>query len=406
MVSPPDELSYRSVLRLPDVGRLVTASTVSRLAEQTFALAIVLYTLERFHSPALAGVVAFIAMAPGLVLSPIAGAVLDRLGAARAITVDLLASAVLVFALVVADRTDFSSSWLLIVVVGLYSLTSPLHLAGVRTLLPRLVPAHALPRVNALDTSTFAVVDVLGPVLAGGLFALTGSWVTLALIGGLYVVAAVLLVPLALRAAEQRAERPHLLREAASGLGYLLRHPTLRALAGSYSLYQVSWGVLVVAVPVTVQRELATADAAEVGTGLLWALVGVTAVVGALFVGRLESTNRERGWIMAGTLGTAVAIFPIAGLGGLVWLAVGLALVGLLSGLVDVGTLTLRQRRTDPDQLGRVLATSISANMSGLPLGSLIGGLVLAWSVPAAFAVGAAAAACSALVALLISRSS
>jgi predicted MFS family arabinose efflux permease len=269
---------------------------------------------------------------------------------------------------------------------------------------PRLVPAQALPRVNALDTSTFTVVDVLGPVLAGGLFALTGSWVTLTLIGGLYVVAAVLLVPLALRTAEQRTERPHLLRETASGLGYLLRHPTLRALAGSYSLYQVSWGVLVVAVPVTVQRELATADAAEVGTGLLWALVGVTAVVGALFVGRLDSTNRERGWIMIGTLGTAVAIFPIAGLGGLGWLAAGLALVGLLSGMVDVGTLTLRQRRTDPDQLGRVLATSISANMSGLPLGSLIGGLVLAWSVPAAFAVGAAAAACSALVALLISR--
>lgn len=404
-MSAPDELSYGSVLRLPGVGRLVLASTFSRTAEQSFALAIVLYALERFQTPQLAGIVAFVAVAPGLVLSPVAGAVLDRVGAARAITADLSVSAVLVVSLVVADQTGLASGWLLVLIAGLYSLTSPLHLAGVRTLLPRLASPEALPRVNALDTSTYAVVDVLGPALAGSLFALAGSRATLLLIGTLYLAAAVTLIPLTLvtRGAD-RPERPHVLREAAAGVGHLLRHPTLRRLAASYSLYQVSWGVLVVAVPIATHRELASDDAADLVTGLLWALVGATAVVGALFVGRLDSTDRERNWIMAGTLGTAVAIFPIASLGGVLWLAVGMALVGLLSGLVDVGTLTLRQRRTDPERLGRVLAISISANMSGLPLGALIGGLILDWSILAAFAVSAAAAGCSALAAIAISR--
>lgn len=415
MAAASRNLGYRAVLRLPGVGRLVTASVGSRLAESAFAVAIVLYTLDRFHSPALAGAVAFTAAAPGLALSPVAGAVLDRVGAARAITIDLLASAILVLTLVAADRTGTLAGWSLLLLAGLYGLTSPLHLAGVRALLPGLVPPRVWPRVNAVDASSYAVVDVAGPVLAGGLFAVAAPWVTLAVIGGLYLVAAVVLAPLVSRTGvgagvgsgtgsgpESAAGHAHLLRAAVAGLGYVLRHPTLRPLAGSYSLYQVSWGVLVVSVPVAMHRELASADAAELGTGLLWALVGVSAAAGALVAGWQDGAGRERRWIASGTLATAVAIYPVAGLGGLPWFATGLALVGLCSGWVDVGTLTLRQRRTDPERLGRVLAISISANTSGLPLGALLGGMLLSWSLPAALAAAATAAACSALVARAI----
>ncbi|XTZ17468.1 hypothetical protein ACQSSU_08930 [Micromonospora echinospora] len=77
--------------------------------------------------------------------------------------------------------------------------------------------------------------------------------------------------------------------------------------------------------------------------------------------------------------------------------------MGLLSGLVDVGALTLRQRRAGPDQLGRVLAVPISTTMSGLPLGSLVGGVVLTWSVSAAFVLSAVAAVGSVLVTMMMS---
>ena len=57
---------------------------------------------------------------------------------------------------------------------ALYALTNPLSAAGVRTLLPKLVPAAALDRANALDTSIHATVDVSGPALAGALFGFAG----------------------------------------------------------------------------------------------------------------------------------------------------------------------------------------------------------------------------------------
>ena len=38
------------------------------------AIALILFVLSRYHSPQLAGVTAFLAIFPGLVVSPIAGA--------------------------------------------------------------------------------------------------------------------------------------------------------------------------------------------------------------------------------------------------------------------------------------------------------------------------------------------
>jgi predicted MFS family arabinose efflux permease len=73
-------------------------------------------------------------------------------------------------------------------------------------------------------------------------------------------------------------------------------------------------------------------------------------------------------------------------------LAVGLMLIGVAAGPIDVGVLTLRQRRTDPAELGRVVYVSMSLNFAGEPLGSVLGGLLVTWSLRGTFATAAVAA--------------
>ena len=63
---------------------------LARTASQMMLLTLVLFVLQRFHSPALAGITVFLAIAPGVALSPIAGALLDRHGRVRLITLDYL----------------------------------------------------------------------------------------------------------------------------------------------------------------------------------------------------------------------------------------------------------------------------------------------------------------------------
>ena len=59
---PTRPLSYRDVLRLPNIGPLLLATCCARIAGRMFMLAIVLYALERFGSPVLAGWVAFLTL--------------------------------------------------------------------------------------------------------------------------------------------------------------------------------------------------------------------------------------------------------------------------------------------------------------------------------------------------------
>lgn len=222
---PP--LSYRAVLRFDAVGELLVAAALARLGGRMLGLVLVLYALQRFHSPALAGWIGFAMLAPGLAVSPLAGALLDRAGPARGIAIDMACGATCVLVLAL----------------------------------------------------------------------------------------------------------------------------------------------------------LATAGAGS----------GVAGGLGALIAGHYDAPGREQPMMMAGMLVTGLAIWPVAACFGLPGLALGLVLVGLLGGPIDVGVLTLRQRRTDPAWLGRVMAVSISLNMSGAPIGLALGGALLSRSVPAAFAVAGAA---------------
>ncbi len=94
--------SYRSLLNIPGLPPLLVAAIFSRLAGRMFVLTLVLFVLARFSSPEWAGWLTFAAIAPGLIVSPLAGAILDRVGPTAAVGIDFVASAVFVAAVGVA----------------------------------------------------------------------------------------------------------------------------------------------------------------------------------------------------------------------------------------------------------------------------------------------------------------
>ena len=87
-------MTYRELFRIPSFPRLATGVLLARTASQMMLLTLVLFVLQRFHSPSLAGITVFLSIAPGVALSPIAGALLDRHGRVRLITLDYLVGTV------------------------------------------------------------------------------------------------------------------------------------------------------------------------------------------------------------------------------------------------------------------------------------------------------------------------
>src|SRR5881396_2002333 len=89
----PTATGYAGLMRVPGFAYLYSSLLIGRVSGQMVAIALILFVLARYHSPQLAGLTAFLAVTPGLVVSPIAGALLDRYGRSRLVMLDNLIAA-------------------------------------------------------------------------------------------------------------------------------------------------------------------------------------------------------------------------------------------------------------------------------------------------------------------------
>jgi nitrate/nitrite transporter NarK len=140
---------------------------LGRIAGQMLTVSFVLFVLARYHSPQLAGAATFFLLFPGLLLSPVAGALLDRYRRARLITLDYVVAATTLLMLAGLSAGHALPPPLLLAICGISSLTGPLSAAGVRSLFPTVVPGHLWDRANALDSSIGVLASVIGAPLAG-----------------------------------------------------------------------------------------------------------------------------------------------------------------------------------------------------------------------------------------------
>jgi MFS family permease len=379
--------SYRSLLRVHGLPRLMVAALLGRTAEQMLSVAAVLFVLQRFHSAGLAGLTVFAYAFPGVLISPIAGALLDRSARIPLIRLDYAVAASAVALVVVLNATGVLNPALLLVIAVLASLTSPLSAAGTRSLFPLLVPRHLWDRANAVDSTGYLVAQVVGAPLAALIAGVVGRPEALVATGAAYAAAMLSLIGAgSLVAAGARSPVRAIARQSWEGLGYVARNPTLRGLAVSFSVTNLGAGLLVVALPVVVLDHLHL-NAAVVGA--LWAISAVSGGAPAVLTGRRGSHDRERRLIVAGMIVGCAALIAIALLPNLVVMAVAMAAFGAGGGSMDIGNFAVRQRRTDPAWYGRAIAVSMNLNYSGGPVGSALAGPLLAAGTTLALGVGA-----------------
>jgi MFS family permease len=399
---PPVETSYRALLRVPTLWRVLVSMQVARVAQSMVSVALVLFTLEAFDSAALAGIVTFASVFPGLLISPIAGALLDRHGRIRLVLLDYAVALSAMVAIGGLSIAGVLSAPLLIAIALVSSLTAILSHTGVRSLFPILVPEHLWERVNAVDSNGYVVATILGPPAAAGLVALFGGAVALIVIGVAFGAAVLALFGVPDPPAPT-ASKGQLLVDAWDGVVYTWRNPTLRGLGFAITLINLTNGMMTIALPLIVLHRFGLSEAV---VGLIFAASGVTGMVSALLFGRMDTRGREWSLLVWPTMALAplMAIMLVAAgapvVLGVVLLFVQSLILGVLWGPVDIALFTVRQRRTDPAWMGRAFAVSMAFNFIGLPVGAALAGLLAEQSLEAAIlvlgvggAIGAAASA-------------
>src|SRR5512135_1500622 len=157
------------------MGRVLAGMQIARIAQSMVAIAMVLFTLGTYHSAPLAGLVTFAGLAPGLLVSPIAGALLDRHGRVRLVQLDYVVALGSLALIGVLGMAGTLPAWLLVTIAAVSSLTAPLSSTGLRSLFPLLAPSHLWERVNAVDSNGYVVATIVGPPLAAALVGLIGG---------------------------------------------------------------------------------------------------------------------------------------------------------------------------------------------------------------------------------------
>ena len=375
--------TYRQLLRVPGFRQLLLSSLLTRTAAQMLTVGLVLFALQRYHSPSVAGVSLFLLIFPGLLLAPVAGALLDRHGRKRLMTFDFLVAAVTMTVIVILASANHLPVWGLFVLLVCGSVTSTLSIAGARSFFPLLVPRDLWDRGNAADSVCYGVANIAGPALAGGLIAVFGSLAALvgATVGFLVGAAVLQAVPEPVHAAEVSGR---ILVEAWRGLRYVVGNRTLRWIAIGFSTLNVGWGMVIVSLPVIVFS--LHGNAAVVGSIL--ALAGAAGIPAALVAGRIRTEGRERESmsIFGAVMGVAVLALLLPSL---VLIAVGIAIAGGADAASSVSAFSLRQRRTARAWFGRAFAVAMALNFSGVPIGSALAGPVLGVSTTFAVLVAA-----------------
>ncbi len=366
----PDPAPLR---RNRDFQLLWIGQAISALGSRASSVAYPLLVLALTGSPAQAGLVGFAATIPYLLVQLPAGVLVDRIDRRHAMLACDAGRLVALAGLAAAIAAGHAPTALIAAVALIEGCLTVIFNLAELSAVQLLVPSTQLETALAQNEARVRGAGLLGQPLGGVLFGL-GRAVPFAADAASYAASLVTLA--AIRrplVAPGAGARRHPGAEMVEGLRWLWQQPFLRSttllVAGSNGLFQaVTLAVIVVAQahgasPAVVGLILAGFGAGGLAGAAAAAWVSARLPAGAVVIGA--------NWVWAALL-PVIALVPTP-------IAIGIAGAGMafVGPVWNVVLGSLEMRLTPPAMLGRVQAVQMTAAYGAIPLGSLVGGLLL-----------------------------
>ena len=352
---------------------------VSVLATAMSQFALTIWVYERTGSATALGLMQVFFTTPSLLLSPIAGALVDRYNRKAMMMVsDLCAGLATTFILVmqVSGTLEMWHLYIVAVVAGMGNAFQwPAYSAAISTM----VAKEQYGRANGMLSLVEVGPGILAPLLAGALLPL----VTLTGILSFDVVTFLLAIGILLkvripqppRSGEgQKAKGGGLLQEAMFGFRYIFTRPSLLGLQMVPLFGNLFWGI---AFALLAPMVLARTGNSETALGLTQSAGAIGAVAGGVIMSVWGGFKRRvhgilLGWIWSGLIGTV-----LLGLGQDVTIWVPVMFVGSLPFAIMTGSSqAIYQAKVPPDVQGRVFAARRMIAFLTNPLSPVIAGVL------------------------------
>ena len=360
-------LNYRNY-RLWFIGQLVSLAGTWM---QTTAQGYLVYELTK--SPAFLGYVGFAAGLPAWVFTLYGGVVADRFSRRNLLVIAQSAMMVLAFVLAWLVYTGQVQPWHIIAIALASGVANAFDAPARQAFVVDLVDRRDLTNAIALNSTMFNAAAVIGPALAGVVYALYGPVWCFTINGLSYIAVIVALLLMKLGPTVVRPNRTSTGSQLKEGVRYTASQGLIRTLIlnmGVISLFGMSLMTLLPAWSVDVLG-------GDVRTnGLLLSARGLGALSGALMVAALgRRPVRGKLW----TIGSFVMPLSLMVFTGVRWLPLALVLLIPIGWgfMVEANTSNALIQTNVPDELrGRVMSLFTLTFFGGMPLGALLAGFM------------------------------
>lgn len=384
----------RSALSHPRFRSVWTGTFASNVGTWMQNVALGVFAFQLTHSATYVALLGFAQLGPLFLLSIVGGALADVIDRRRLLVVCQVEQMVFSLALAWAASRPHPSTTLVFVCVLAVGIGNALNAPAFTAVLPMLVPRRDLPGAVSLQSVQMNLSRVIGPAVGGLLLPSVAPWGIFTLNAATYGFAIVVIVRVSLPPVQRQAGDPsdRGVRRLLGGLAVARRDPVVRFCL--VTIFSVSFFCLpfIGLLPVVAARDLHI-DPAGLRYGILYALFGLGAALGAISVGSVFAALPRTMVIRCGLLGFAVtlALFGLAdGIGAAYPLVL---LVGFAYFVTVTSLSTTLQAHVADEVRGRVMALWIMGFGGTVPIGLLVGGaLASATSVRAVVLAGAGVA--------------
>ena len=342
--------------------------------------------LELTGSPLQLGLVNALQFTPILLLSPVGGALSDRLGKRRILLVTQAAMMVQALVLALLVRGGHVQYWHVALLAAIYGLGRAVDIPARQAFITDLVGRPDLPNAVALNSVVFNGARIVGPSVAGLLIARYDVAMAFFLNAASFVAVLAALLAMRTEGLPDPAGKLGIRQGLIGAVNYAATTPPvgfILTLLVVVSLLGLNFNVVVPLIARDVLHQGAQ------GFGLLMSALGAGAVVGAGALALLRSDRPPLAFLAASA---AILCAGVATLGLVTHFGAAMAVLAVLGGLQIYFTTscnTTLQLTTPPALRGRVMGLYAMAFAGVTPFGSLlVGTLAEHLGVRAACAVG------------------
>jgi MFS family permease len=382
-------------------ANLFVSNLLSSLGDGIARVAVPLLAVQLTDDPLLISAISALALLPWLFFAIPAGILIDRIDRRQALALAQAVRTTLGIALVGLVATGHLTIWWLYVVIFVYGAFETVYDGAIRAVVPSVVERRDLHRANSrIEAGEIVTQNFVAAPVTSWLFAIAAV-IPLGLNVAAFAVAGGLALVLPRVAAGAHRTTPStepavpFRRQFADGYRFIMGNQMLRKLwllssfTGIWHSAMLATWVLFVLDKLGVPQEWYGAFLVSGAVGGLLATVVVAPMKQALGSGRAMAI---------GTI-TSSAVFLVAGLAPVTWVAVLAFAIGSAGGTVwNILVMSLRQAVIPSHLLGRVHGTWRTVLWGTMPLGSLIGGLLARVDLTTPLIVGGIIATLSYLV--------